>query len=110
VPPNKKLRDALDKIVIKELDEPSVFPFRHNGITLAAEKVTLMDGRLRLHVPRLLNGAQTVSSTARFIEKNSDNPLLKQNRNRLESILVIAKVIMDDPASDFVTQVTISNN
>lgn len=108
--PNKKIREALDRIVLKAVEEPSVFALRHNGVTLAAEKVTVRDSDLRLYVPRLLNGAQTVSSVARFLEQQQDNPLLKQNRDRLEAIQVIAKVIEDDPASDFVTQVTISNN
>lgn len=29
--PNKKIREALDRIVIKEIEEPSIFVFRHNG-------------------------------------------------------------------------------
>ena len=60
--PNKKIRDALDRIVLKEAEEPSIFVFRHNGITLAAERVRITDGKLTLHVPRLFNGAQTVST------------------------------------------------
>jgi hypothetical protein len=68
------------------------------------------DGRLLLHAPRLLNGAQTVSTLARFIEAHSSNAALKKNYSRLEAIKVIAKVVVDDPSSDFVTQVTISNN
>jgi hypothetical protein len=108
--PNRKIRDALDRIVLKELDEPSIFVFRHNGVTLAAERARYIDGEMSLHVPRLLNGAQTLSSLAKFLELQSDNPLLKKNRDRLNAITVLAKIIEDDPTSDFVTQVTISNN
>jgi hypothetical protein len=97
--------------VLKEAEEPSVFVFRHNGITLAAERVRIAGGELTLHVPRLLNGAQTVSSVARFLEKSADNPLLKRNRSRLEKIEVLAKIVEDDDLSgEFVTQITISNN
>lgn len=108
--PNRKIREALDRIVLKTSEEPSVFAFRHNGVTLAADKVTEFDGKVRLYVPRLLNGAQTVSSLALFLEERSDNPLLKKNADKLDSIYVIAKVIADNPADDFITQVTISNN
>lgn len=109
-PPNRKLREAFDRIVLKEAEEPSVFAFRHNGVTLAAERVEVEEGRMILHVPRLLNGAQTVSSLARFLEQHADNPAVKRNRERLAGINVLAKIVVDDPASDFVTQVTISNN
>ncbi len=108
--PNKRIREALERIVLKGEDDASVFPFRHNGVTLAAEKVLLIDGRMRLHVPRVLNGAQTVSSINQFLSQHAENPLLQQNRDKLEAIHVIAKVIEDNPASSFVTQVAISNN
>jgi hypothetical protein len=110
--PNKKLREALDRIVLKETEEPSVFVFRHNGVTLAAERVEIANGNVTLQVPRLLNGAQTVSSVARFLEIHADNALLKlkKNKDRLEAISVLAKIVEGDPSCDFVTQVTISNN
>ncbi|MBI2378727.1 MAG: AIPR family protein [Deltaproteobacteria bacterium] len=108
--PNKKLREALDRIVLKEIEAPSVFVFRHNGVTLAAERVSVSDGEATLHVPRLLNGAQTVSSVAKFISEHENDALLKKNKDRLEAICVLAKIVEDDPGSDFVTQVTISNN
>ena len=109
--PNKKIREALERIVLKEAEEPSIFVFRHNGITLAAERVRITNGEMTLHVPRLLNGAQTVSSVARFIEKSTDNPMLQKNRSRLDEIEVLAKIVEDDDLSgEFVTQITISNN
>lgn len=108
--PNRKLREAFDRIVIKETDDPSVFAFRHNGVTLAAERVDVDGATLTLHVPRLLNGAQTVSTLARFVEQHSENPTFHQKRSRLEAVQVLAKVVADEPSSDFVTQVTISNN
>jgi uncharacterized coiled-coil protein SlyX len=108
--PNKKIREALDRIVLKETEEPSIFVFRHNGVTLAAERVEVLNGEATLHVPRLLNGAQTVSSVALFLDTHAENPLLKKNRDRLNAISVLAKIIQDDPSSEFITQVTISNN
>jgi hypothetical protein len=108
--PNKKIREALDRIVLKELEEPSIFVFCHNGVTLAAERVRINEGEATLHVPRLLNGAQTISSVGRFLDLQVENPLLKKNRDRLDAINVLAKIVEDDPSGAFVTQVTISNN
>lgn len=108
--PNKKIREALERIVLKEVEEPSIFVFRHNGVTLAAERVVLAGDEATLHVPRLLNGAQTISSVAKFLETHADNALLLKNRERLNAITVMAKIVEDDPSGEFVTQVTISNN
>lgn len=108
--PNRKLREAFDRIVLKEVDEPSVFAFRHNGITIAADRVERESDHVVLHVPRLLNGAQTVTSLGEFFKDNLNNALFKRNRDRLDSLEVLAKIVEADPASDFVTQVTISNN
>lgn len=108
--PNRKLRDAFGRIVLKEQDQPSLFVFRHNGVTLAAERVDVGTESVTLHVPRLLNGAQTVSSLSRFLDENADNKQLAANRDRLNQIRVLAKIVQDDPSGEFVTQVTISNN
>lgn len=70
----------------------------------------ISDGTATLHVPRLLNGAQTLSSVAKFLDLQAENPLLKKNLDRLNAITVLAKIVEDDPSGEFVTQVTISNN
>jgi hypothetical protein len=109
-PPNRKIREAMSAIVIKQQYPPAVFAFNHNGITLAAEHVQIHDGIAIIKVPRLLNGAQTVSSVDKFLEENDGNPALKQNNEVLESLRVLAKIVEYDPWSDFVTTVTICNN
>jgi hypothetical protein len=109
-PPNKKIREALTDIVIKNRMSPDLFPFNHNGITLAAEQVTFENGYAVARVPRLLNGAQTITSVHKFIEENEGHPQLKDNAGVLEAIKVLAKVVVDDPFSDFITNVTICNN
>jgi hypothetical protein len=73
-PPNKKSREALADIVIKNRLSPDLFPFNHNGVTLAAEQVTFEDGYAVARVPRLLNGAQTITSVHRFLEDNEGHP------------------------------------
>jgi hypothetical protein len=109
-PPNKRLRAAFAEIVLQQKEDPSVFAFRHNGVTLAAERVSLDAESVTLHVPRLLNGAQTVSSLAKFLEDNGEHPLLNGSHDRLEAIEVLAKIVEDEPSSEFVVEVTIANN
>lgn len=106
---NRALERACRRIVIDGKDEPSVFVFDHNGVTFAAEKVEKLDGIYRVTEPRLLNGAQTITTLARFIEKNDDNPLFKENRHRLENMRVICKIITE-ATDDFVVRVTVNNN
>lgn len=109
-PPNRKIREALADIVLRQKDSPEVFAFNHNGITLAAEKVTFRDGQAVIRVPRLLNGAQTVTSVTRFLKDNEGSPVIKANQQALESIRVLAKIVEAAPESEFVTNVTICNN
>ena len=109
-PPNRKIREALTSIVLKKEESPTTFSFNHNGVTLATEHIEFHNGQARIKVPRLLNGAQTVTSFAKFIEDNESNPAFKENKDILESIRVLAKIIEHDPYSDFITNVTICNN
>jgi hypothetical protein len=109
-PPNRKIREALSAIVIKQQYPAEVFAFNHNGITLAAEDVQIRDGIAIIKVPRLLNGAQSVSSVDKFLEENDGHPALKQNKEVLESLRVLAKIVEYDPLSEFVQTVTICNN
>ena len=108
--PNRKIREALSDIVLRQTASPDVFPFNHNGVSLAAERVTIEDGKAKLLVPRLLNGAQTIRSVAKFVADNSDKAEFKANAARLNEVCVLAKIIEDEPTSDFVTMVTICNN
>jgi hypothetical protein len=108
--PNKKIRDALGDIVLKQTVSPDVFAFNHNGVTLAAEELTFENEHALIKVPRLLNGAQTVTSVNKFIADNDGNPNLARNAKILQSIQVLAKIVVDDPFSDFITNVTICNN
>lgn len=107
--PNRMLRSAFKRIVIDEVDPPSVFTFNHNGVTLSAENVSFGADRCTLTEPRVLNGAQTLTSLAKFMEDNADNPALARNRDRLRQIRVLAKVI-SSAQDDFVVEVTVNNN
>lgn len=108
-PPNRAMRRALANIVVEEREAPDVFSFNHNSITLAAERLEPDDDGLLVVEPRLLNGAQTLTSLAKFLKDNEGNPALDKNEHVLESIHVLAKIIWNAP-NDFVTNVTVCNN
>ena len=109
-PPNRKIREALTLIVLRKQESATTFTFNHNGVTLAVENIEFEDGHARIKVPRLLNGAQTVTSISKFIEDNESSPTFQENKGILDSVKVLAKIVESDPYSDFVTNVTICNN
>jgi hypothetical protein len=106
---NRALTKALRRIVLEDKETPSVFAFNHNGISLAAEQLDQIDGVHYVTAPRLLNGAQTVTTLARFMKSNENNTRLADRRHALDEIRVLCKVITGG-SNDFVTAVTINNN
>ena len=106
---NRAISNALKQIVLDESEAPEVFAFNHNGITIYAERVELEDGTCRLRAPRLLNGAQTVTTVAGFLKKNAENPKLAAGKTAYESIRVLCRVITG-ANQPFVTRVTVNNN
>jgi len=106
---NRALTKALRQIVIDGAEKPMVFAFNHNGITLFAERVEEEDEEWILTAPRLLNGAQTVTTVSSFLLANKDNPKLKEGKDAFEAIKVLCKIITDADQK-FVTRVTINNN
>jgi len=106
---NRAISNTLKQIVLDQVEHPGTFAFNHNGITLCAEGVELLDGHCRLKAPRLLNGAQTVTTFGKFLEKNKDNPKLVKATPVYESIRVLCKIITAAD-QDFTTRVTINNN
>jgi hypothetical protein len=106
---NRAIGRALKATIIDKTEQPSVFAFNHNGITLFAEEVQQEENGWRLTAPRLLNGAQTVTTIKAFHESNTNNPKLAEGRPAFEAIRVLCKVITR-AAPKFVTRVTINNN
>lgn len=106
---NRAISKALREIVIDATHDPAVFAFNHNGVTLYAEGIEEEFDELNLSSPRLLNGAQTVTTFAGFLKENQDNPNLSANEDRLRQIMVLCKVI-SNADDNFVTRVTINNN
>lgn len=106
---NRSISNALKQIVLEQVESPNTFAFNHNGVTLYAEKIKPLDDGYQLTAPRLLNGAQTVTTLAGFLEKNKDNPNLTEGKHAYEDIRVLCKIITD-AESKFITRVTINNN
>ncbi len=108
-PPNRALRKSFEEIVLKKSQAPDTFVFNHNGVTLAVESLELRDEKAFVTQPRLLNGAQTVTSLARFLKDNERNKSLASGWELLQSVRVLTKIISRADAN-FVTNATICNN
>ena len=107
--PNRAITKALREIVLDEKLHPAVFLFNHNGVTLYAQHVQRNGGTFDITEPRILNGAQTVTTFNRFLKKYADHPKIVQNRPRLEAIEVPCR-ILTNATDEFVISVTVNNN
>jgi hypothetical protein len=107
-PPNQSLKRSFQQIAAGKSD-PRAFVFRHNGVSLEVSHIEEKDGSTILVEPRVLNGAQTITSLHRYIfPKKGPSPSEEEIRN-LDQIEVIAKIIFGCSES-FITEVTIANN
>jgi hypothetical protein len=105
---NRSISRSLKGIVLDERVAPETFAFNHNGITLFAQQLQSDGESYVITSPRLLNGAQTVTTFCDFEDKIKDHPKL-QDRQRLDSVQVLCKIITN--ADDkFVVNVTVNNN
>ena len=106
---NRSIHQSIKRIVLDDTEQADAFAFNHNGVTLFAEALNAIDGQFKITEPRLLNGAQTVTTFARFLKANQGNNRLTERRAALEQIRVLCRIITD-AMPDFVTTVTINNN
>jgi hypothetical protein len=108
--PNKSIRKSL-KSILNSQEDPNDFCFHHNGITISASNVEIQNGKILLIEPRILNGAQTITSFVKFIEENGKvNP---EDNKGVKSIEVLGKIIIPDKNSnpnEFISSVTINTN
>jgi hypothetical protein len=107
-PINKKIRAAFADVVEGKAPA-SAFVFNHNGITLAAEQLEIEAKRAHITEPRVLNGAQTITSLAKFIESYDPEKAPAEHGHRLDAVMVLAKIVTHAPQS-FITAVTINTN
>jgi hypothetical protein len=73
---NRSLGRSLKRILLDRQEDPTGFAFNYNGVTLAAEALRNAGDGFTITEPRLLNGAQTVTTYSRFLEANAGHPAL----------------------------------
>jgi len=81
---NRSIQQSIKRIVIDGKDSAKVFAFNHNGVTLFAEDLQQQNGVFKITEPRLLNGAQTVTTFGRFIKANEGNKSLLEHQGAPE--------------------------
>ncbi len=107
-PTNRALRAAL-RDVLDGKESPRDFAFNHNGVTLSVGHLSVEDGIATVVEPRVLNGAQTLTSFATFLEENAKHPAMAKGGALLDDVHVLAKIVETHDAA-LVTRVTICNN
>jgi hypothetical protein len=107
--PNRAIRKSLKAIVLEETESPEIFAFNHNGVTISASAFACGDGVAQITEPRLLNGAQTVTTFHNFLEQNRDNRLLTERLALLDRICLPCRIITN-ASTEFVTTVTVNTN
>ena len=107
--PNRAISRTLQQIILEGKVEASMFAFNHNGVTISAEKLEQVGEVYRVTEPRLLNGAQTVTTFSRFLERKKDDPRLIERQSVMEDIWVLCRIITK-ATPEFIVEVTINNN
>ncbi len=113
---NKEARERLVNPMDNTLEmvtsgklSPSIFPFYHIGVTIAASSSTAEDtGILNLEAPSIINGCQTIVIANDYLKR------LERQKNEagiglFKQIKVIAKVVVGT-TNDELKEITNSNN
>ena len=109
-PANRSMDKSFKQILQDGTLDASRFLFDHNGVTFSCERFGRMgSGLIEILEPRLLNGAQTITTISRFLADHEDDADLRRMKDRLKSVRVLAKVI-SECTDQFVVGVTINNN
>jgi hypothetical protein len=96
-------------MLLTRIVDPSLFAFHHNGITLSAGLVEARANDVTIYEPRLLNGAQTVSTFADFWERNGPGLRASGGDTQVEDLMVLCRIVTH-ATIDTITQITISTN
>ena len=107
--PSAKIKETLKSICYNNSNmlEPSKFAFLHNGITIEARDVKLLENeKLSMRDPFVLNGCQTVVTSHLFITLSKADKL---NSELWEQILVPIRVINSNDEK-FIRQITTTTN
>lgn len=105
---NRSIQQSIKRVVVDGKESAHAFAFNHNGVTLFAENLDQQNGGFKVTEPRLLNGAQTVTTFGRFLKANEGNKKLAES-TAINELRVMCRIITD-ATPDFITKVTINNN
>lgn len=106
--PSAKIKETLKSMSINssKMEEPSKFAFLHNGITIEARDVKILDNdKLSMRDPFVLNGCQTIMASYLFGQKQSE----KIDKIKWEQITLPIRII-DTSDENFVRKITITTN
>jgi AIPR protein len=67
-PTNRAIKASL-RAIADGATKPEMFALDHNGVTLSVEHFHYTDGIASVTEPRVLNGAQTITTVGRFLEE-----------------------------------------
>lgn len=89
---------------------PSIFPFYHTGVTIAASSLSADDdtGALNLEGPSIINGCQTITITNEFL-KGLERQKNDAGISLFKQIKVVTKVVVGTTAEEL-KEITNSNN
>jgi hypothetical protein len=105
---NKALSRAFRHLLLREDGDPSAFAIHHNGVTLAAHDVQRGAEQSEILSPRLLNGAQTISTFSAVCE-DLGRRMQSIPADRVEGIKVLCRVVLG-ASQESVTRITIDTN
>lgn len=102
------MENTLKQIVTGELS-PSIFPFYHVGVTIAAtSSAEDQKESVRLEAPSIINGCQTINIANEFV-KGLEKQRKTTELDRFKEIQVIAKIVVGTNG-DEVKEITNCNN
>jgi hypothetical protein len=106
---NRSLARTFASMLLQRSCDPALFPFHHNGITLSAGQIERQGDNAVVFAPRLLNGAQTISTFGDFWERKGPRLKASGGELQIDHLLVSCRIITGGTI-DEITEITVSNN
>jgi AIPR protein len=106
---NRALRGTFASILLERSQSPALFAFHHNGLTLSAGLLDRKGDDFLVHMPRLLNGAQTVYTFAEFWDSSGPALRTAASHDLIDQLVVLTRIITQ-AKGEMITEITISNN
>lgn len=101
------MENTLEKIARGDL-KAEIFTFYHGGVTISVEHLIGENGIIKLEVPNVINGCQTITIANAFLAE-IERTNSKEKLVRFRNINVIAKIVVAVPENDL-REITNANN